>query len=166
MHTRKEIYLRNFIFGVEDSLVSTVGLLSGVVIGGVSQEIVILTGVVLILVEAFSMGIGSFLSEYAAEEMVMQRAIPQKIWAVGGAIMFISYIIAGFIPLAPYIFLSSVSSAFSYSIILSLIVLFGLGMIGGKIGGVSAFRRGLRMFVLGGFAILVGALAARFVAFL
>ncbi len=166
MHTKKEVYLRNFIFGVEDSIVSTVGLLSGVVIGGVSREVVILTGIVLIFVEAFSMGIGSFLSEYAAEEMVTQRAIPRKVWAVGGAIMFISYIVAGLIPLAPYLFLSFVFPAFLVSILLSLVVLFVLGMIGGAIGGISTLRRGLRMFTLGGFAILIGALAARFVALL
>ncbi len=166
MHTKKEIYLRNFIFGVEDSLVSTVGLLSGVVIGGVSRETVILTGIVLIFVEAFSMGIGSFLSEYAAEEIVTQRAIPRRVWAVGGAIMFISYIVAGLIPLAPYLFLPSTFSAFPVSILFSLVVLFVLGMIGGAVGGISTLRRGLRMFMFGGFAILIGALVAWFVTLL
>ena len=54
------LYLRNFIFGVEDSLVSTVGLLSGVAVANVDQATIFLTGMVLIFVEAFSMGVGSF----------------------------------------------------------------------------------------------------------
>jgi hypothetical protein len=44
-------YLRNFIFGVEDSLVSTVGLLAGVAAGGVSSAAILTTGLVLIVVE-------------------------------------------------------------------------------------------------------------------
>ena len=55
----KHGYFRNFIFGVEDSLVSTVGLLSGVAIAGVPSRTILLTGVVLILVEAFSMAAGA-----------------------------------------------------------------------------------------------------------
>ena len=61
-------YFRNFIFGVEDSLVSTVGLLSGIAIADVPGHTIFLTGVVLIFVEAFSMAAGTFLSEYSAEE--------------------------------------------------------------------------------------------------
>ena len=35
---KKYFYLRNFIFGVEDGLVSTIGLLSGISIVGVSKK--------------------------------------------------------------------------------------------------------------------------------
>src|SRR5262245_46938731 len=64
----KVAYFRNFVFGVEDSLVSTVGLLSGVAIAGLAREEIFLTGVILIFVEAVSMAAGSFLSESSAEE--------------------------------------------------------------------------------------------------
>ena len=60
-------YLRNFVFGVEDSLVSTVGLLSGIAIAGMNRESIFATGVVLIFVEAVSMAAGSFLAETSAE---------------------------------------------------------------------------------------------------
>ena len=165
MHPKREIYLRNFIFGVEDSLVSTVGLLSGIAIGGAPREVIILTGVVLVLVEAFSMGVGSFLAEYTAEEMVLQREIPRRTSVIGGIIMFVSYVAAGCIPLLPYVVLSVTSSALNVSIIASLLALFFLGMLGGRIGGAGIIHRGFRMLILGGLAIAVGALAARFAAF-
>ena len=44
-------YLRAFVFGVEDSVASTVGLLSGIAIAGVARETILLTGAILILVE-------------------------------------------------------------------------------------------------------------------
>jgi len=48
-------HLRNFVFGVEDSIVSTVGLVSGIAIAGLPKTEILLTGAVLIFVEAFSM---------------------------------------------------------------------------------------------------------------
>jgi len=62
------VYVRNFVFGVEDSLVSTVGLLSGIASAGASTATIFLTGTVLIFVEAFSMAVGSYLSEESVEE--------------------------------------------------------------------------------------------------
>ena len=84
-------YFRNFIFGVEDSLVSTVGLLSGVAIAGVAKETIFLTGIVLIFVEAFSMAAGSFLSESTAEEYESGSNKVERSSFISGAVMFFSY---------------------------------------------------------------------------
>ena len=59
-------YVRSFAFGVEDGLVSTVGLLAGVSTADVSRRDILITGAILIVVEAFSMATGSFLSESEA----------------------------------------------------------------------------------------------------
>ena len=153
-------YIRNFIFGVEDSLVSTVGLLSGIAVAGISGSTILLTGVVLIFVEAFSMAAGSFLSERSADEYVRQGDAPGHKSAVSAVIMFLSYFISGFIPLAPYLVLP-VNVALKISIFLSLAFLFLLGAAGAKISQVSIWQRGLRMLVIGGSAIGVGIIAAQ-----
>ena len=92
-------YFRNFVFGVEDSLVSTVGLLSGIAIAGVAQKTIFLTGIVLIFVEGFSMAAGSFLSEASAEEYSARQNVSPRHSALAGVVMFVSYFVAGFIPL-------------------------------------------------------------------
>lgn len=158
----RAIYLRNFIFGVEDSLVSTVGLLSGVAIAGTSRSTIILTGAVLIFVEAFSMAVGSLLSEHSTEEYIRQAEAPLKASLAGGAIMFVSYFVSGFVPIFPYIFLDP-ATAFWISISLSLFALFVLGMIGGRLSRVSAVRSGLKMLLIGGAAIGLGVLVAKIV---
>jgi VIT1/CCC1 family predicted Fe2+/Mn2+ transporter len=150
-------YIRNFLFGAEDSLVSTVGLLSGVAIAGVSSANIILTGMVLIFVEAFSMAVGSFNSEYTAEEYVAQKTVPKKYSITEGIIMFFSYFIFGFIPLGPYVFFSS-SEALIYSATLSMIALFAVGYYGARVSGVNTFRGGMRTFLTGGIAIVLGLL--------
>ena len=148
-------YFRNFIFGVEDSLVSTVGLLSGIAIANVPRETILITGIVLIFVEAFSMAAGSFLSEYSARGYVRKTETPRKIEFISAGVMLFSYFISGFIPLAPYTFLPA-ASALPFSIVFSIAALFVLGVVGAKISGINVFRNGLRMTAIGGFAIVVG----------
>ena len=69
------LIIRNFTFGVEDSLVSTVGLLAGIALAGVGRETIVVTGLVLIFVEAFSMGVGSLLSEQSVEEYESSKEV-------------------------------------------------------------------------------------------
>ena len=159
-HPNRESYLRNFIFGVEDSLVSTVGLLAGIATAEISNQAILTTGLVLIVVEGFSMGVGSFLTEETTQEMAGQT--PQTLQAVKGAfIMLISYCLAGLIPLSPYIFLKNTSAVLT-SVLLSLFGLFVLGF------GTSKYydrpnpvRHAIRMLVLGGSAVLVGMLVGK-----
>lgn len=151
-------YFRNFIFGVEDSLVSTVGLLSGIAIAGVPRNTIFLTGVILIFVEAVSMAAGSFLSEYSAEGYAQRLKKPTKRDFVASGIMFFSYFVSGFIPLFPYVFFE-VTQALKISIALSLLALFLLGAFGGKISKIPVFKNAVRMAIIGGAAIGIGMIA-------
>src|SRR3989344_7582377 len=94
--------LRNFTFGVEDSLASTVGLLSGVASAQVAASTVVLTGLVLVFTEAMSMGVGTFLSDQSAEEYEHHRDLSLSKSLPSALVMFFSYLIAGIIPIAPY----------------------------------------------------------------
>lgn len=155
-------YFRNFIFGVEDSLVSTVGLLSGIAIAGVEHYTIFLTGVVLIFVEAFSMGAGSFLSETSAEEYTAGQNVSQKDSVLAGAVMFCSYFVAGFIPLFPYLVVTG-TNALIISIVLSIAALFILGAASGAFARARVLRSAFRMAIVGGGAIGVGILVGSLV---
>jgi VIT1/CCC1 family predicted Fe2+/Mn2+ transporter len=149
------VLVRNFVFGAEDGLVSTVGLLSGIAIAGVSRTNIILTGIVLVFVEAFSMGIASELSEHSAEEYEQHHEVGEHIPVLGGLVMFISYVVFGFIPLVPYLFAGGVTSL-RYSISISLVTLFALGILSAKLSGTKLFRHGIVMTIMGGAAIVIG----------
>jgi VIT1/CCC1 family predicted Fe2+/Mn2+ transporter len=153
------LYIRNFIFGVEDSLVSTVGLLAGVAAGGMEQRGLVLTGIVLLFVEAFSMAVGSFLSEYSTEEYAAGQEVPSHYSLVAGSVMFTSYFVFGFIPLIPYIIFSPIR-AFWISIVISLFALALLGVMSGRMFKVSVARTALRMVLIGGAAIGIGVLVS------
>lgn len=154
--------LRNFIFGVEDSLVSTVGLLAGIAVAGVSRQTILLTGIVLIFVEALSMGAGSFLSEYSVEEYEKQGNVPARKSIGGALVMFVSYFISGFIPLFPYIVWRA-DLAFWISIAFSLAALFILGISQARFSKIRPITNGVRMLAIGGAAIVVGVLVGKII---
>lgn len=147
-----QTFIRNFIFGAEDSLVSTVGLLSGIAIAGVPRPTLILTGIVLIFVEAFSMGVGSYLSESITSD---ENSDQRRISISAAFIMLGSYIFAGLIPLFPYYFLAGMLGIVA-SISCSLAALGVLGVVSSRLSRTNMRRNTIRMILLGGSAIAVG----------
>ncbi len=65
--------IRDIVFGLEDGLVSTVGVLTGIASGTNDHFVVILSGFVLVIVEALSMGVGSFLSTQSEDDMQQRQ---------------------------------------------------------------------------------------------
>ncbi len=157
------IYIRNIIFGIIDSLVSTVGLLAGVSIGGAPRATIILTGVVYAFVEAFSMAVGSFLSEQSTEEYEKKSELPERTALVGSFVMFLTFVFAAFIPIAPYYFIDNAMSAFWISISLSVVILFIVGAIVAKISHTNPWKHGIKMVILVTAAIAIGVLVGRFI---
>ena len=153
-------YIRNFIFGVQDSFGSTGGFLSGIAIGGVDQKTLLLSGTVLIFVEAFSMAVGSLLSEHTVREYKLRKSLPLKNSIVGPIIMFFSYALTGFIPLMPYIlFWGPYSLILSISI--SLLVLLIVGILSAKLFQINILHHTKEMLLIGGPAILIGVLVGK-----
>jgi len=158
----KEIYVRNIIFGVADSLVSTVGLLAGIDVSGTTRSVIILTGIVYAFVEAFSMAIGSFLSEESTEEFEAKTEASDRRPYVGAMVMFVTFVVAAFIPIAPYLYFS-LTTALWLSIAFSIIALFIVGLVIAKISEIGMLKHALKMVLLGGAAILIGVIVGKIV---
>jgi VIT1/CCC1 family predicted Fe2+/Mn2+ transporter len=73
----------------------------------------------------------------------------------------LSYAISGFIPLAPYILMHSVTSALYFSVGVTLLALFVFGYIKGYVTGVAALRSGLQTTLIGGLAAAAAFAIAR-----
>ena len=149
------LYLRSIIFGVNDSLVSTVGFLAGISVAGVPRATLVLTGIIYALVEAFSMAMGDFLSEESAEEYISHSNVNDRLSVISAILMFISCVLASLIPLIPYIVFAS-GIALVASICLSVVALFIVGMLSARFSRLPMLWRGARMALLGGAAIAMG----------
>lgn len=147
-------YFRNILFGAEDSLVSTVGVLFGVASSAqtIDQSQILMTGLIVISVEALSMGAGAFLTETSTYEL--SKKSYQDKPAIDGLLMFSSYFLFGLIPITPYVLISG-PYAKIVSLGATLVALFILGYIPTK-----KIKAAIRMVVVAGSAAVIGFIIA------
>jgi len=156
------LYLRTIVFGINDSLVSTVGFLAGISVAGIPRSTIVLTGIIYAIVEAFSMAMGDFLSEESAEEYISHSNVSDRPSITAAILMFISCVLAALIPLVPYILFAGVW-ALVVSVCVSVLSLFVVGMLSARFSRLPVLWRGTRMALLGGAAIVMGVAIGLFV---
>lgn len=153
---KKEIFYKNMLFGSEDSLVSSVGVLFGLASSqSYSKSQIILTGVIVIAVEAISMGIGSYLTEKEVGE-IAKKKIKKSLPLFGGLVMFLSYCLSGLLVISPYLLLPTPQIARFISAGLTLLLLYLVGYLPSH-----NIKTGIRTLTLAGLAILTGFLIGK-----
>ncbi len=150
-----EDYLRSLMFGLQDGIVSTTGVVAGISAGVESKPIIVLAALVAVSVEASSMAAGQYTSEKAVHQMDKEGKHTDNL-IIGALIMFVSYLIGGAFsiiptlvfdqPLARYL---AIASSFA-----------GLGIIGYIKGRIvkheMPLRSAVELFIIGGLATLIG----------
>ena len=152
-------YLQSAMFGFNDALVSTTGVIVGISAGTGNKQIVILAGVVTILVEALSMGSGQYLSSKSAHQLDKTDSVKRPL--IGGIIMLVSYFLAGLVPLLAIVLVSPMDLARIVAIAAALTCLLILGYAKGKIVKVPPLRSALEFFIIGGVATSIGIIAGK-----
>jgi VIT1/CCC1 family predicted Fe2+/Mn2+ transporter len=74
----RKIRAREFVFGIQDGLLSTVGLLSGVSAATQNRAIVLLTGIAAAVTGGVSMATGSYLAARTEEEIFEKELLDQE----------------------------------------------------------------------------------------
>lgn len=172
---RKEIArsMREIVFGLEDSLVSTLGAVVGIAAGAQNRDMVILSGLVLVVVESISMSAGSYLSSKSAEEAEEEVEREEKKKVVhplnqhpvrAAVVMGTFYVLGGCIPLAPFLLLP-LETASGVAVVITGSTLFLVGMFASWISRRSLIRGGLEMLVVSlsaaGAGYLIGSLVSK-----
>lgn len=153
MTTVKEAYLRSALFGVQDGIVSTTGVVVGISAGVDDRTVVILAAFVAVMVEASSMAAGQYTSEKAAHELGGAEHTDNLV--VGALVMFASYFLAGMVPVIPTVLLTQ-SVARYVSVGAALVALFVVGYVKGRVVGSAPLRSAFELLIIGGFATLIG----------
>ena len=155
-----EDYFRSVMFGLQDGLVSTTGVVVGISAGVSDSAIIILASFVAISVEASSMAAGEYSSEKAVHQIDKRHRHKDDL-IMGAGLMFFSYFLAGLVPIVPFL-IFPVGIARVVSIIAALLSLFVVGYFKGKIVKDEALRSAVEMFVIGGLATAIGLLVGTF----
>jgi VIT1/CCC1 family predicted Fe2+/Mn2+ transporter len=152
-------YLRSFVFGCQDALVSTTGVVVGVNAAVSDKRFVLLTAIITIMVEALSMSAGQYLSEKTIHDMPNNHHKDNLF--LGGFIMFVAYILGGLIPVLPVLFFSGPIVSL-LSVLGSFFGLFVLGYMKAKLFFGNPLRSSFEMLIIGGLAVLMGLWVGRY----
>lgn len=149
-----EDYFRSLMFGLQDGIVSTTGVVVGISTGVNSKEIVVLAALVAVTVEATSMAAGQYSSEKAVHQMDKSGKHTDSL-LIGSLIMFAAYILGGLFPILPTILFDQ-STSRMIAVVAAFIGLFIVGYIKGHIVEHKPLRSAFELFVIGSLATIIG----------
>jgi vacuolar iron transporter family protein len=148
-------YLRDLVYGANDGIITTFAVVSGVAGGALPDAAVLVVGAANLAADGVSMGVGNFLSIRADERAREVDDLPELEaypWKHGIATV-IAFVIAGAIPLLPYVIGVGAGRRPQLSAAATLLTMFALGV------ARSAITRE-RWWLSGGETLALGAVVA------
>lgn len=163
--------LREVLMGAQDNLTNVLAVVLGVAVGAGRADMVALAGLAAGIAEAISMGGVLYTGTQADRDLDAQAAKesaltvhPEAVVArprltpfQAGAVTFGAGMIAGLVPLVPFMVLPLVP-AMAVCVGISIIALFGLGTWTASVTGRSRVRDGIRLVVIAGTAAIAAAI--------
>lgn len=149
-------FLRDAVFSASDGLITTFAVVAGSQGASLSPAVVLIMGFANLLADGVSMSSGTYLgvkSEVEFEKMEGDRHPSEAAPLKQALITFLSFDIAGLMPLIPFIF--KVNNAFNFSIGLVFIMLFVIGALRGVFVKKHWLKSGLEMLLIGGVSAAV-----------
>jgi vacuolar iron transporter family protein len=122
-------YIRDLVFGANDGIITTFAVVSGVAGGALPHVAVLVVGAANLAADGVSMGVGNFLAIRAHERAREADNLPQEEaypWKHGIATL-VAFVLAGLVPLLPYLIAAVPASRFGWSVVLTFTAMFGIG---------------------------------------
>lgn len=153
---QKADYVRDVILAANDGIVTTFAVVTGSLGASLSPSVVIILGFANLFADGISMATSSYLG--IKSEIEYEQESGQKV-KVGykplkdGIITFVSFVVAGLIPLISYVL--NFNNKFLVSVIAVLLSLIVVGVFRGLITGKNVFRTVLENILIGGSATFI-----------
>lgn len=155
---RARHYLGDLIYGANDGLITTFAVVAGVTGGELSHQAVLVVGVANLFADGLSMGVGNYLSIRSRESAREAQGLPEEEARPvrHGMATWLAFVVAGSVPLLPFLAPGAVIDRFPLSAFSTLMTLFGIGAARALVTVDRWWMAGIEMLVLG---ILVAAAA-------
>lgn len=151
--SRLAYYIGSLVYGANDGIITTFAVVAGAAGAGFSSSIIIVLGVANLIADGFSMGASKYLSMRSEQDVVAGRDSMHSRSAIHeGFATFLAFVIAGSLPLVPFLFEYAAEHAFFVSSIATGVALFLVGSARALVIRKHAFLAGLEMFIIGGAA--------------
>ncbi len=151
-----QYYLSEIVYGANDGIITTFAVVSGASGADLGATVIIILGVSNLIADGFSMGSSRYLALSSEQAVHDKDSDVQSRSPIGdGSATFIAFVIAGTLPLTPFLFGVSSDYQFEVSAIATAITLFVVG------SGRALFTRlhwlyaGMEMLLVGGVAAAI-----------
>ena len=160
-------YIGDLVYGANDGILTSFAVVAGVTGGALLARTVLIVGMANLFADGLSMGVGNHLSIRARESALEQQQRPEEEAhpARHGCATFLSFALAGVVPLLPYL-LPGVEQRFELAIACALGAQFAVGAGRSLVTASRWWVSGLEMLGLGAVvaavAYVTGAVIAAF----
>lgn len=124
-------YVRDLVYGASDGIITTFAVVGGVAGGALPSMAVLVVGLANLAADGVSMGVGNFQAIRAHERAREADALPEEEaypWKHGIATL-VAFVVAGSVPLLPYMWPGTTGSRLTASGVLTLMAMFVLGAV-------------------------------------
>lgn len=159
---KKGVYVGDLVYGANDGVVTTFAVVAGATGALLPQGVIIILGLANLLADGFSMGASNYLALRSEKEL---RDVQGGDGAIDkgdgdtshliqhGFITFFAFMIAGFIPLIPYLFsLGTPQTSFMLSSVLAGVTFWSVGAARTLLTGGNPWKAGMEILVIGSLA--------------
>lgn len=147
-----QLYIKDLVYGANDGIITTFAVVAGVVGAGLSPRIILIIGIASLIADGFSMATSNYLGSRSEEEVFENNHINEITNPfVSAFYTFFAFIVAGFIPLVPYI-VSGDTTRFVHAIVATGAALFFVGSLRTFVTKRGFFAGGVEMVIIGGTA--------------
>jgi VIT1/CCC1 family predicted Fe2+/Mn2+ transporter len=163
----KALRLHSVVVSANDGITTTFAVVAGALGASLSPSVVLILGFANLFADGLSMATGSYLGVKA--EIEFEEGNGQDI-KVGNEPLknalttFISFFIAGLVPLLPYLF--NLTNSFTISCVFVVSALFAVGLLRGKYTNKKVLKTGIENTLIGGMsavlAYIVGFLVRKY----
>lgn len=149
-------YLPDLVYGANDGIITTFAVVAGVAGGHLAASVIVIVGAANLAADGVSMGVGNLLairaheSARAAENLPEEEAYPWK----HGLATLTAFVLAGAVPLLPYLVPIAYEHRFAWSMVLTMAALFGVGAVRAAVTLDRWWSTGLETLALGVFVAL------------
>lgn len=149
-------YIGDLVYGANDGIITTFAIVAGVAGADLAPSVVVILGISNVIADGFSMASSNYLARKSEKDYKQNIGQNEDIDnPIKNALFtFIAFIVAGLVPLLPYIF-GMKENVFNYAILSTSLILFIVGSLRAKITGMNWWKAGIEMLFVGALAATV-----------
>lgn len=149
-------YIGDLVYGANDGIITTFAVVAGVAGAKLAPAVVVILGIANLIADGLSMAASNYLARKSEKEYLEQKTgtvaeVEGRHPLYNALATFIAFVVAGAIPLLPYVF-GIENNVFYWAIIATSLALFTIGSLRSLVTRVSWWLAGLEMFAIGAVA--------------